>query len=314
MFEGRAVNRRRFLKVTGAALVGIGATSRFEAQAPDVKPLPAKEPAERIDGPPVVSARAWAIADGATGRLLWGAQEAQPLNMASTTKVMTGWLVLQLATENARVLDEVIIVSEAAGRTAGSSARIRPGDRIAVRDMLYGLLLPSGNDAAAALAEHFGQRFRPPQEGVTPVAAFVAQMNRQAETLQLGETSYRDPHGLGNNRISARNLATLAWHAMQNSLFRQYVSTRRHQGAAADTTGATRSIVWDNTNRLLGIEGYEGIKTGTTTAAGSCLVGSGRHAGDHLLVVVLGATSNDSRYIDTRNLFRWAWRQRQERR
>jgi D-alanyl-D-alanine carboxypeptidase (penicillin-binding protein 5/6) len=68
--------------------------------------------------------------------------------------------------------------------------------------------------------------------------------------------------------------------------------------------------VWESTNRLLEMEGYDGVKTGTTMAAGNCLVASGRHDGDHLLVVVLGCTSNDSRYLDARNLFRWAWRER----
>ena len=72
----------------------------------------------------------------------------------------------------------------------------------------------------------------------------------------------------------------------------------------------TLRSTWNNTNKLLDIEGYDGIKTGTTSAAGSCLVASGRRGKDHLIVVVLGATSNDSRYIDTRNLFRWAWTQR----
>ena len=69
-------------------------------------------------------------------------------------------------------------------------------------------------------------------------------------------------------------------------------------------------MTWENGNRLLGIEGYDGVKTGTTTAAGACVVASGRYESDHLLVVVLGATSNDSRYLDARNLFRWAWQER----
>src|SRR5205085_2775438 len=102
-------------------------TGSFQAQGPDEKLEPKKQPAERLDGPPVVSARAWAIADGQTGRFLWGANEAAPLAMASTTKIMTAWLVLRLAGENAKVLDEVVNVSERAARTTGSSARIRTG-------------------------------------------------------------------------------------------------------------------------------------------------------------------------------------------
>jgi D-alanyl-D-alanine carboxypeptidase (penicillin-binding protein 5/6) len=302
-------SRRDLLKVGGTCALGLTLVDRLWPQAAE-QPLPARQPADRIDGPPVVSAKAWAIADGKSGRLLWGAREAVPLSMASTTKIMTAWLVVQLAGRNPKVLDEVIAISERAAKTTGSSAGIRPGDRFVARDLLYGLLLPSGNDAAVALAEHFGDRHRPGNDPTPPLTAFVAEMNRQAKTLRMGETRYFDPHGLGKNQTSARDLTTLASNGMQNPLFRQYVQTRRHRCEAQGAKDQKRTVVWNNTNRLLEIEGYDGIKTGTTNAAGFCLVASGRHNSDHLLVVVLGATSNDSRYVDTRNLFRWAWSQR----
>lgn len=230
--------------------------------------------------------------------------------MASTTKIMTAWLVLRSAADNPKVLDETITVSAQAAKTTGSSARLRAGDSCSVRDMLYGLLLPSGNDAAAVLAEHFGPRLCEPQSKLAPVAAFVAAMNAQAKTLRLAETHYVDPHGLSKNVTSARDLATLAWNAMRHPLFRGYVRTRRHACEMTDAKGAKRTNTWANSNKLLDIEGFDGIKTGTTTAAGACLVASGRRGSDHLILVVLGCTSNDSRYIDARNLFRWAWRQR----
>src|SRR5207245_3634539 len=89
-----------------------------------------------------------------------------------------------------------------------------------------------------------------------------------------------------------------------------YVQTRRHQCEVAGADGKKRTVTWTNTNQLLGVEGYDGVKTGTTTAAGSCLVASGRRGSDQLIVVVLGSTSNDGRYVDSRNLFRWAWLER----
>ena len=274
------------------------------------EPLPARQPAETIDGPPIVSARAWAIFDGASGRRLHGFNDATGVAIASTTKIMTAWIALQAAGNNAKVLDETITVSAEAARTTGSSARIQTGDRVPVRDLLYGLLLPSGNDAAVAIAQHFGPRYRDAnaKNPQTPLVAFIAEMNRQAGRLKMGETRYLDPHGLGANRASARDLAMLAHQAMQNATFRQYVQTRRHQTQITNAKNERRMATWTNTNKLLDIEGYDGIKTGTTMAAGSCLVASGRRGEDHLLVVVLGATSNDSRYTDTRNLFRWAWR------
>src|SRR5581483_3444446 len=214
--------------------------------------------------------------------------------------IMTAWLVLRRAAADPKVLDEVVTSSERAAKTPGSSARLRAGDRLPVRELLYGLLLPSGNDAAAALAEHFGPRYAAQDGAAGRVAAFVAEMNRQAQALGLAETRYLDPHGLGANVTSARNLATLTHAALQDRLFRQYVQTRRHHAELTGADGAKRPATWDNTNRLLGIEGYDGVKTGSTTAAGSCLVASGRRGSDHLLVVVLGCTSNDSRYVDAR--------------
>jgi D-alanyl-D-alanine carboxypeptidase (penicillin-binding protein 5/6) len=307
-------SRRQFLQSAGASAFSF-AIADFAWAQPEPAPLPARRPADAIDGPPTVTARGWAIFDGRTGQRLHGGNDAAALPMASTTKIMTAFIILRLAADNAKVLDEVIVVSEQAARTAGSGARIRTGDRIVVRALLYGLLLPSGNDAATALAQHFGPRLRDrkAKNSSAPLASFVEEMNRQAGRLKLGETRYLDPHGLARNETSARDLTTLAHHAMQNAAFRQYVQTRRHRTEITDAKGERRTQTWDNTNKLLDIEGYDGIKTGTTTAAGSCLVASGRRGEDHLLVTVLGCTSNDSRYTDARNLFRWAWRERARR-
>lgn len=334
------VNRRCFLHTGSLGVLGLLA-GRVWGQAPAEAPPPPLAPLappERLDGPPIVSARAWAIAEGSTGRLLWGSRETAQLVMASTTKIMTAHLVLHLAAAEPRVLDETVVISERAARTTGSSARIRAGDRFRVRDLLYGLLLPSGNDAATAFAEHFGPRFplrdapapagsngrngdtaprRQAQEQSVATAqeptstdAFVARMNREAEALGLAQTRYFDPHGLGRNHTSARDLTVLGRRVMQSELFRQIVRTRRHSYEVADAKGQRRTVVWNNTNRLLDMEGYDGIKTGTTSAAGACLVASGRRGTDHLYVVVLGSTSSDGRYVDARNLFRWAWRER----
>jgi D-alanyl-D-alanine carboxypeptidase (penicillin-binding protein 5/6) len=304
--------RRQFLQAGAFALV----FADHLLAKPEPKPLAARRAADGIDGPPVVTARAWSIVDGRTGRYLYGGNERAALAMASTTKIMTAYIIFRLAADNAKVLDETVVVSEQAARTVGSAARIRTGDRVPVREMLFGLLLPSGNDAAVALAQHFGARVRernaknPP----APLASFVEEMNRQAGRLKLGETRYLDPHGLSRNETSARDLATLAYNAMQIEKFRDYVRTRRHQTNLTDVKGERRAVTWDNTNKLLDIEGYDGIKTGTTTAAGSCLVASGRRGEDHLLITLLGCTSNDSRYADARNLFRYAWRERAARR
>jgi D-alanyl-D-alanine carboxypeptidase (penicillin-binding protein 5/6) len=223
--------------------------------------------------------------------------------------------VLKLAERDSSVLDEEVVFSEKAAATEGSSARLRAGERLPVRELLYGLLLPSGNDASVAFAEHFGRRLSGEEgngETADPAARFIAHMNRTAKELGLNETRYLNPHGLSetDHRSSARDLAKLAWTAMQNALFRQYVQTRQRGCTVAGPGGYRRNVLWKNTNDLLAIDGYVGIKTGTTGAAGACLVSQGRRGDDELLVVILGAASTEARYADTRNLYRWAWRQR----
>jgi D-alanyl-D-alanine carboxypeptidase (penicillin-binding protein 5/6) len=178
---------------------------------------------------------------------------------------------------------------------------------VSVKELLYGLLLPSGNDAAVALAEHFGPRFGKDADG-DGLQRFVAEMNRRTKTLGLKEMAYKDPNGLSRDNVSsARDLATLAREALKDERFRGYVATRRHDCEVTEPGGEKRKVNWTNTNRLLDIEGYEGIKTGTTTPAGNCLVACAKRGDDRLIVVVLGSTSTDGRYIDARNLFRWGW-------
>jgi D-alanyl-D-alanine carboxypeptidase (penicillin-binding protein 5/6) len=273
--------------------------------------LPARAAAERIEGPPLVSAKAWAVVDGAKGRLLWGANEAAELAIASTTKIMTAWIILQRADDNPKLLDEDVRFSERAAATKGSSCGLKVGERLPVRELLYGLLMPSGNDAAVALAEHFGPRLQPgepaPEDGVR---LFVAEMNRQAKRLKLAETKFLDPNGLAANQASARDLGVLTWHAMQNASFRDYVKTREHECEVVADGDTKRCVTWKNTNRLLQDAGCDGVKTGTTNAAGACLVASAHQGDDRLIVVVLGSTGGDGRYEDARKLLRWAWEQR----
>ncbi|HEY2415570.1 MAG TPA: serine hydrolase [Pirellulaceae bacterium] len=286
-----------------------------------------REPRESLDGPPLTTCKAWAIADAKTGQLLWGHHEADKLDIASTTKMMTAYIVCQLAKDDPKVLSETMTFSEAADKTSGSTADVRAGEKVTVGELLYGLLLPSGNDAATAFAEHFNSRVGSAHQSAAetagvggnedkvgtahPTKNFIAEMNRQAGLLGMTDTHYENPHGLPakGHQSSARDLVKLAHAAMQNPLFRQYVNTRQHGATVTGESGYERNVVWKNTNKLLAIDGYSGVKTGTTTAAGACLVAWGERDGRELIVVVLGATHSDSRYVDARNLFRWAWTQ-----
>ena len=272
-------------------------------------------PADSITGPPFVTANAWAIGEAKTGRILWHETGDERRDFASTTKTMTAWLILREAEKEPSLLDEIISMSTAADRTAGSTCGLKAGERISIRDLLYGLLLPSGNDAAIALAESVGPRFaaeRASADLQKPVARFVAEMNRTAEQLGMKQTHYSNPHGLPDKShlSTAVDQVLLTAKVMQDARFRDYVQTRQHAVRVQGPGGNSRTIVWKNGNELLKIAGYSGVKTGTTDAAGACLISVGTHLGDELIIVVLGCSSNESRYVDTRNLFRWSWQQR----
>jgi D-alanyl-D-alanine carboxypeptidase (penicillin-binding protein 5/6) len=192
------------------ALLLIGPAAPSEQRLPPAIRVAAVDPGAGAPGvvaaPVGIAAKAWAIVDGKTGKPLWGFHEAEARPIASTTKIMTAWIVLQRADKNPKWLDEEIRFSERAAAIRGSSCRLKAGERLPVRELLYGLLLPSGNDAAVALAEHFGPRL---QEGEPAkedgVRLFVAEMNRQAKSLKLAETKFLDPNGLARNEASARD-------------------------------------------------------------------------------------------------------------
>jgi D-alanyl-D-alanine carboxypeptidase (penicillin-binding protein 5/6) len=271
-----------------------------------------RQPPDPSTGPPFVTCQAWAIVDGKTGQFLWGEQADEPLDMASTTKIMTGLLVVRLAKANPNILNETVTFSQRADETSGSTTGILAGEQISVGELLYGLLLPSGNDASVALGEHFGPRLAdPPQPDADPLELFIQAMNAQAQALELETTSFKNTHGItaAGHHTSAHDLAKLTWHAMQQPLFARTVQTRQHGTTVTGPGGYRKNLLWKNTNRLLATSGYDGIKTGTTSAAGSCLVSRCHQKDQTLLAVVLGSSSSDARYVDTRNLYRWAWKQ-----
>lgn len=282
-------------------------------------------PPDSLDGPPFTTCHTWAILDAETGEVLWGLEADTPRKSASTTKMMCAYVVLSLAEEHPEILDEMVTFSALADETFGSTADINKGESLPVRECLYGLLLPSGNDAGNALAEHFNDRLDPPDypaectnaatgEEFSTRANFIAEMNRTAERLGMSNTFYRSSFGDGgdeNDRTTtAHDLLILARAALQNERFATYVATERHSATVTADDGRTRTAIWTNTNRLLNIEGFDGVKTGTTDEAGTCLVSSGHRGDDHIFVCVLGAISDEARYIDSRNLYRWAWQQR----
>jgi D-alanyl-D-alanine carboxypeptidase (penicillin-binding protein 5/6) len=270
-----------------------------------------KLPADPLEGPPFVTCKAWVIGEADSGKILASFNEKRRLPPASLTKILPAYAITRWIAGDPAILDEVVVFSKKADDTFGSSSRINAGEKVTVRELLYGLLLPSGNDAAIALAEHFGKRLQQKEGGAEKdqVKVFIHHLNQVAKELGMKETHLENPHGLTHARhlTSARDMLTLASSALKDPLFRKIVGTRQRGCAVIDGKGRSRNLLWKNTNELLKIRGYTGVKTGTTSAAGACLVACCQRDGVERIVVVLGASSSDCRYTETRNLFRWAW-------
>lgn len=215
-----------------------------------------------------VSARSAVLMDGQTGRILYEKLPDQQSLIASTTKIMTALVVC----EQCNVLDRMEIPKEAVG-VEGSSMYLQEGEVLTIQELLYGLMLHSGNDAAVALAIYCGGT----------VEGFAELMNDKARQLGLTNTHFVNPNGLDapGHYSSARDLAILAAYAMENPIFRQTVS-------AKTVTIGQRTL--RNHNKLLWqVEGADGVKTGYTRAAGRILVSSATRDGRRLVAVTIYA-------------------------
>ena len=280
----------------------------------DANPIPTPEPLAELlpsdaNGTPIVSCKAWAVADARTGRILAGDRQDVPLDIASTTKMMTVLLIAKEIQNDPNVLEESISFSKRADQTIGSSATVRAGESIRLKDALYGLMLPSGNDASIALAEWYGLRKGAAERKLDPLKLFIDAMNEQATELKMNQSTFRNTHGLTHpeHKSSCADLITLARELMKFPLVMEIVQTRQYSCTVKGQEGYTRRLSWTNTNQLLDRQGYLGFKTGTTDAAGACLVSLSRMEDDETIVVVLGSSGSAARYSDSRNLHRWSW-------
>ena len=219
---------------------------------------------------PTINSRAAVIYDRTTGQIIWGKNETQKRAMASTTKIMTAIVILEKCN-----LTDTVTISKKAANTGGSRLKINEGDKITINDLLYGLMMRSGNDAAVALAEHAGGN----------VEGFSILMNEKAKELGLTETNFVTPHGLDNENhyTTAIELAKLTDYALKNKKFAQIVKTK---STTININGVPRELY--NTNELLGVlNGVDGVKTGFTGEAGRCLVTSCTREGNQIITVVL---------------------------
>lgn len=237
---------------------------------------------------PVTNSNRCIVYDRISKTVVYGKNENVKGAMASTTKIMTATIVL----ENAD-LKEVVEISAKAGGTGGSRLGLKKGDKISVNDLLYGLMLRSGNDAAVALAEHLGGS----------VQGFADMMNKKADELGLTNTHFVTPHGLDNSEhyTTAFELAKLTDYALENEKFVSIVGTKR---ATIYINNSPRQIA--NTNELLGVlNGVVGVKTGFTNNAGRCLVTETKRGDKDIITVVLGADTKKFRTKDSIKLIEY---------
>lgn len=239
---------------------------------------------------PDLNSRACVVIDRNTNTILYGKNENTKRKMASTTKIMTAIIII----ENCK-LNESIEISKKAANTGGSRLGLKTGDKITILDLLYGLMLHSGNDAAVALAEYVGN----------DIPGFAEKMNKKAQELGLKNTHFETPHGLDSDEhyTTAYELALLTNYALNNPTFSKIVGTKNY---TITINGYSKDL--SNTNELLGnLDGVYGVKTGFTNGANRCLVTACKRNNLDIICVVLGADTKKIRSTDSIKLINYIY-------
>ena len=261
---------------------------------------PASAPAAqagRAQQGPRLAAKAWALIDARSGETIASHGAARHLLIASTTKLMTAWVALRELP-----LDKIVRAAPYDAEIEESVMGLRDGQRISVRDLLHGLIMLSGNDAAHALAV----------AAAGSEARFVRQMNRRAAALGLADTHYANPIGLHapGNYSSAADLTTLTRRLLDDPVFARIADAR---SAVLRSVRPRRRI--ENLNQLLYMAPWAtGVKTGHTWAAGYVLVGSGERKGVELISAVIGAPTDEARFGGSLALLEYGFGQYRQRR
>ncbi len=256
-------------------------------------------------GAPQITAEAVLLIDASNGRVLFEKNSDKVMYPASTTKIMTALVALDAIEKGEISLDQPLVFSEKANSTMdidGSSIALKVGEEMRLENLLQGLLIASGNDAAACIAE-----------GISgTMDAFVVRMNEKAAALGLKNTHFVNPHGLHNKEhyTTAQDLARLAREAMKNETFRSIVECAH---IYLPETNMSEKRYYINTNNLVSRMRYPyyfydkatGIKTGSTDEAGSCLVASAEHKGKSVIAVVLKAQDMSVSHNETKAILEY---------
>lgn len=305
--QHRILRTRALLFAATVALCGAIATPSAFADVRDTDTIcgvPYTETAyEAQDLPDIVAAAA--IVVGQDGTTYFERDADTEVKIASLTKVMTALVAL----ENAQP-DDAISVDKRAATVGQSTADLKEGDRLPLSEALKALMMPSGNDAAMAIATSVGALIDPQSDD--PYQTFIDAMNAKSAELGMDHTVFANPHGLdfdgweGDFHSSARDVAIMFAHAMENEAFRAIIADTDNHITVTGADGNERTIELKQRNEILGQDGNIGGKTGGTYIALSNFVGAfKRDAGGEIYTVVLGSETSDTRWDDTRTLANW---------
>ncbi len=270
-----------------------------------------------------LGADSWVIADSTSGFVLDSSNAARQVQIGSITKIATAMVVLDWAKAHGEDLGQSATVPQTVSAlNSPNSIGLRAGDSITLRDALYAALLQSDNEAAETLAAHVGAKLGGGKTDKDAVIYFVAQMNALARKLGMKGTRFLNPHGLDDLEkklpySTAADVALLTNYAMSQTGFAFYTSQRERKISWRTAGGESQSYALKNTNELVGADGIDGVKTGTTRKAGACVVISAAKPPDsklvgdehviiprRLTVVVLGASS---RFVVAKSLLARGW-------
>ncbi|KUL77583.1 MULTISPECIES: D-alanyl-D-alanine carboxypeptidase family protein [unclassified Streptomyces] len=286
------VRRAAAVVLTTGAVLASGALTAAPAQAVTT---------------PSINAKGGFLMNSADGKTLFTKSADTKRLTASTTKVMTAKVVLSQSNLN---LDTKVTIKKEVSNyivsKGASSANLIVGDKVTVRQLLYGMMLKSGCDAAMTLADKFGT-------GSTVnarVKSFIGKMNTMAKSLGMTNTHFDSFDGIsnGSNYSTPRDLTKLARSAMKSSTFKTVVKTKSYTAKTITKTGSTRTMAaWKNTNTLLGWNGTLGVKTGSGSEAKYCLVFAATLNGESVIGTVLTASSEANRTADVKKLITYGY-------
>ncbi|MFF1845872.1 D-alanyl-D-alanine carboxypeptidase family protein [Streptomyces sp. NPDC058217] len=257
---------------------------------------------------PTIAAKGGYVMNNGTAKTLFTKAADTRRSTGSTTKIMTAKVVLAQKNLN---LDSKVTIQKAYSdyivSKGASSAHLIVGDKVTVRQLLYGLMLPSGCDAAYALADKFGTG----TSRAARVKSFIGKMNASAKSLGLTNTHFDSFDGIGNgsNYSTPRDLTKIASSAMKNSTFRAVVKTKSTKQKVTTKSGGYRYMSWSNTNTMLSsYSGAIGVKTGSGPTAKYCLVFAATRNGKTVIGTVLASTSATTRTADMKKIMDYSFK------